>query len=521
MYPQTQFASGRARIFPQAQANNPDEKRLRILAGLILVCLLSFVVYRLCYSEPDHLSGVQIALAISVVVLGFVPTLHYLCDQGRPPVPYLPIVGCFYAIAFGFPAFYDPRIMIDRFNRVSTEALLLIVAGELSLYACYYLFRGAIAETVPPFRIVQHPRYRSLRIALWVLMLLHFVLPVAAGLADLASLTHFAYAAAYIAYGMFLMLWYRGVLSPPEKVVLLLICAPAELVSRLATGSLAHLVRLAVFLILIVWVYKRRIPWKLLTVGIFLFAVLNEAKIEYRRLAWFSGPFESANAIEKTQLFFDLAISRITNSRDYSDRAQSALLSRTSQIGFLTHVMDQTPRVVPFWGGESYKSLLYILTPRILWPDKPVQNLGYEFSYRYGMRGFHDTSTSFNVPWIIEMYANFGWIGTLTGMGIVGLLFAAIEARFSRNGMAPLEIVMGTALFFDLGYQESNFALMTGLKVLLYGSFKLYFILMLPRSRRAGARIQGQREALFRARPTEEISTFHTASCIRADRKRA
>src|SRR5205823_60377 len=112
--------------------------------------------------------------------------------------------------------------------------------------------------------------------------------------------------------------------------VLLLVCAPAELISRLATGSLAHLVRLAVFLVLIMWAYRRRLPWKFLALGLIAFAVLNEAKIEYRKLTWFSGPFENASAIEKTQLFLDLAVERITKSQDYSGHAGGALLARIS-----------------------------------------------------------------------------------------------------------------------------------------------------------------------------------------------
>jgi hypothetical protein len=90
------------------------------------------------------------------------------------------------------------------------------------------------------------------------------------------------------------------------------------------------------------------------------------------------------------------------------------------------------------------------------------------------MRSQRDTATSFNVPWIVEMYANFGWTGVMIGMAIVGALFAWLEAKFSRSDMTALELIVGLTITFDLCYQESNFSLMIGARLLL--SLCLYLI---------------------------------------------
>jgi len=84
------------------------------------------------------------------------------------------------------------------------------------------------------------------------------------------------------------------------------------------------------------------------------------------------------------------------------------------------------------------------------------------------MRGANDNTTSFNVPWLVEMYANFGSTGVIVGMLLVGLLFAYCDGKFNRPGITMLELMAGTALLFDLFDQESNFSLMVGSKILFW-----------------------------------------------------
>jgi hypothetical protein len=60
------------------------------------------------------------------------------------------------------------------------------------------------------------------------------------------------------------------------------------------------------------------------------------------------------------------------------------------------------------------------------------------------------------------MYANFGRVGVIGGMALVGLLFGFLERFFSRPSMNPLEVVIGGTVIFPLFYQESNFSLMMG-----------------------------------------------------------
>ena len=60
--------------------------------------------------------------------------------------------------------------------------------------------------------------------------------------------------------------------------------------------------------------------------------------------------------------------------------------------------------IVPFWDGYSIKYYIKLI-PRILWKNKPGDNLGNEFGHRYNVLTkdnsktiLKDTNTSWNIP---------------------------------------------------------------------------------------------------------------------------
>ena len=84
-------------------------------------------------------------------------------------------------------------------------------------------------------------------------------------------------------------------------------------------------------------------------------------------------------------------------------------------------------------------------------------------------------TTSINLPWVVEMYANFGRAGVLLGMALVGTFLALMSAIFNRREMTSLEFVVGAAIIFPLVYPASNFSLMTGTLLQLTLALWIYF----------------------------------------------
>jgi hypothetical protein len=92
-----------------------------------------------------------------------------------------------------------------------------------------------------------------------------------------------------------------------------------------------------------------------------------------------------------------------------------------NEISTMVAVQTTTPTVVPYWQGATYVDLYWSLIPRFLYPDKPGKILGQDFGHRYGLLDKFDKTTSYNLPQLVEFYANFGIWGVAIGMLLLGV----------------------------------------------------------------------------------------------------
>lgn len=130
-------------------------------------------------------------------------------------------------------------------------------------------------------------------------------------------------------------------------------------------------------------------------------------------------------------------------------------------------VLEKTPATVPFWEGESYAPLVTKFIPRILWEDKPTENMGKEFGVKYGVITAYNNRTSINAPIIPEFYFNFGYTGIYLGCLFLGLFYAFLSRLFNSNKVSYSSKIIGMAIIFPLVIWESNFSLTFGNLILV------------------------------------------------------
>jgi hypothetical protein len=167
-------------------------------------------------------------------------------------------------------------------------------------------------------------------------------------------------------------------------------------------------------------------------------------------------------------------ITRPEMEYDYNPRI-SPLVHRIGQIWLFQMVYERSPEPIPHWGGQTYLPLMTALIPRFLHPEKPRETAGGQFAYRYNISHSPDDGTSINIPWITELLANFGPIGVLMGMTVIGLFLAILDKIFNAHGASDLEFLIGLTMIFRLAYPESNFSVMTGSMPLLFVALYAYF----------------------------------------------
>jgi hypothetical protein len=88
-------------------------------------------------------------------------------------------------------------------------------------------------------------------------------------------------------------------------------------------------------------------------------------------------------------------------------------------VGFMVGEVKESGLLL----GETMKYASYAFIPRLIWPDKPSVTRGAWFSTRLGLfESEADATTSIGMTAVGELYWNFGTLGVLVGMFVIGCL---------------------------------------------------------------------------------------------------
>ncbi len=448
---------------------------------LIIISALAMASVYMFEYHQEYISIGKALLALGIIWISLFPSLHYLLERNQAPIPFFPLVGLFYATGFGLPMFASNIKLTGRLSwtTVTEQSLTLVLLGILGMNIAFYTSKSSLWKKVSPIQLPNFYSQNRLYYLTWVMLLAHIAFLYIPSIQKIPSLGQLLEPIGYIAYGTFYIMWSRGKLPIYQALTLLLVFVPLEIIKRFSSGLLAELMILGLYIILIIWYERKRIPVIFITITMLMYLAFNPVKSEYRQLTW-NDRSAPMNPIDKVSLFINLAVKHYqganTSVKTSENSTANPAIERSAQILLFSDVMEKTPKLVPYWNGETYLPLFTSFIPRALWSDKPIEMVGNQFGHRYHYLDYNDKITSINLPWIVEMYANFGILGVLIGMPLVGVFLAFLEQKLNSSKMEPLEVVMGAAVLFRLIYQESNFSVMVGsvvsLIVILYLVFK-------------------------------------------------
>ncbi|HEX2779336.1 MAG TPA: hypothetical protein VHM30_07545 [Gemmatimonadaceae bacterium] len=434
-------------------------------------------------------------------VLCWVPAFAYLMQSSdtRPPIPFLAIIG----VAHGLYYALQLTAGVDNANQVQTITLApldprheyarpvrIALLGWSALLAAYYCCRPFLRPR--PLRVVERLPASVLRT--WGVRLLlggvffdfmRQALPVPL---VLRGALNFAAMLAQFGMTILIVLNMRGYLERWHRIVLgagLL----AILLLAIGTGSIASAVFAALTALLAMWIGAPRVRvWWVVTgaVAAALFVSLRGVAMDYREVAWFTN--EELPVTQRSQVILGILAQRV--ERDGVDGAVKhgweTVSTRSANMDLLADVVRRTPRDVPYWNGETYLSLVGMAVPRVIWPNKPVKQLGQTFGHRYEYLGDWDRSTSINLPFLIEFYCNFGTMGVVVGMLLVGIIYALLEQRLNTPRQGALLSLCALVLLVPLINIESDFSLVFG-GLLLNGVALWAVLAYIARAARAGS----------------------------------
>jgi hypothetical protein len=462
------------------QKNYPkaDEIYFRRLHFLLLMALSAFSIWVIVLEQyPQSISFDKAFLALVATWLCFLPSIQYLSNPKRRPIPFFPLVGLFYALSFSLPIFSAAQVKSYKFSlqEVSLNSLILLVLGLAGMNVGFFLSQNYWWKSISSIKLPTPKKSSTLLVLAWLFMSMYLSYNYIPFLQELPSVGYFVTPLGYFAFGLFYILWSQKKLNKFQLFLVLGVFL-LELLFRLATGALAQVVFFLMFLGIVYFRQHKRLPMTIMLVATLFFVVFNPVKGEYRSLTW-TDNIQSLSVIEKSKLFFWLTINYYTSPANTSTPdITSSTVNRAEQMSLLSNVINDTPDIVPYWNGQTYLPIFTSFIPRALWPGKPEIRTGNDFGRRYKYLGANDFTTSYNLPWIVEMYANFGDTGIILGMFFVGVMLAYFDKVFNNFEMNDIEFLYGCVILFNITNHLSNFALIMGniflLSLTIYISLK-------------------------------------------------
>lgn len=184
--------------------------------------------------------------------------------------------------------------------------------------------------------------------------------------------------------------------------------------------------------------------------GCFFILVLQSSKMAYRKIARVgAGDAKVGEFVNILQQQFFVA------DNFFQVKAFYPLYVRFNQGYNVSVVMKRIPAAVSFDEGDMVKkSLLASITPRFLWPDKPMA--GGHFNMKY-YAGITIKNFSTNVGPLGEAYGAFGVLGGILTMGLVALFIRFAYYRIWRIAYTyPIMILWIPVIFYQATYSAEN-----------------------------------------------------------------
>ncbi len=468
--------------------NHPVTKNGKILssrtAWLFLAGNVALVI-GIFLTNPYDYGIFSRSLSVIVYFLGLFPMIRLLFKRQFQGLPIFEVYMLFHAICFGLAGFMEQRSTLkSRFlseDEWQTALIAVIIALGVQI-SCYYLFiskaKNRIRTRSWPFAI------KPSQATLIVLFMLPVVVFIYLG-SDIIPDLFAQISQMWVLFWFFILvsLALQNQLSRPWRVIVLYVLLPMNLLvfSTFARAALYGLFGLLIPVALIYFSSRKKIP--LLVTGIVLvgFFLLQPVKYEFRMHTWYS---PSGGQNDSPLDFAELAVVRfeqhLKSGGTFWNWFEDSF-TRLNHLHVTAAVIADTPKRVRFKYGATYWSLFTKFIPRFIWPDKPVESIGNAWAHEYGYLHKGDFTTAFNLPFLTEMYINFGYYGLIFVSVIISICLGYLSLKFWNHDGDGTFTAYGLLLGLPFLTPESNLSLMVGRVVIgaIVGYFSLVTLAMI------------------------------------------
>jgi hypothetical protein len=216
--------------------------------------------------------------------------------------------------------------------------------------------------------------------------------------------------------------------------------------------------RLAAMILITLFFFRGRISMPLIAAMVLVFipyhALFKIYRIQVIQVREQSA-LDSINAIDKS---IEIVTKGAEKEKEAELKSFFFFLDRIDGRKYIEIITQKTGIQVPFLHGETFISYFYSFIPRLVWPEKPQIMLGQLMNRTFKLSASPDTFVPATL--LGEFYWNFGLVGVIFGMALVGILFAIINGAFMSGGNASTVgmLVVLSAFYFLVMRFETGFS---------------------------------------------------------------
>ena len=409
-------------------------------------------------------------LGTVTLALGLVPiAINNSLPRGRGHV-LIGFLALIYAAYFGMPALVRyapeggnavPGSMGDQFVVAAdvVNAQWIALLGLVALLIAYVNpLLGSALRRLPPLRH-DWPTSTTTIVATGMLAVgwaFTLVLAGAASESGLGSGFSSTLSSAQL-FALILLVREWEVRRNRGMLIALAILVPIATLFGALTGSKREALNAVAIVVITRMVIKETIGWKWVVLGVLGIAILYPFNRYYQDYL-IGGARTSAVEALANPVRIVTSLSRFVAEASIGDLLEEGLDAtalRIDGLGVTSVIVRETPQIVPYQNGRTVALIFIAPIPRALWPGKPDFTVGQWVTDAYS----HGLDTRTAPTQVGELYFNFGWLGVLGGMLVLGTLIRVMsETMTGERATAASMLVAIVVLYYFCTKFESAIA---------------------------------------------------------------
>jgi hypothetical protein len=423
-------------------------------------------------------SGREISIVQGIIsfILLCVPWQSYFYwKQGpRNHLPLLSMIAGVYWLYFAFPLFWGDINAIDATGRLLSDKSLTkaILMAALGVGLIWLGMWSGLDRFITPRRLPDISLHRSRRNYLRLLLVVGTLSSMYDSSAYLLGdggrqiIMILITIVPSVAFAILFRFYLQGHAARLDRT-LIFIYLGARLIIGLSSGWLGMMVGVAIICLATFIIERHKIPRWAIIATILYILFFQVGKEDLRSKYWY-GETEGSR-IERVSYWVGASLEKwqaaFNDPSGASIRAMAdKSISRTSLLPQAANVLEMTPAVVPYQYGALYYYMGVTMIPRFVWPDKPSVNDANQFyQVNYGITEQENLKgVSISVGTLTEGYINFGWVGVVGIMFLLGIFYGAFQRIFLTDTSSILFHGIGMALLPQLLGIEAQMAAYLG-----------------------------------------------------------